>query len=117
MSWIMFLSCGDWGGSARGGIFKGLQGDLLVRDFIDHSQCPEVPMFHSHLGPSREQSWRLQCLERKSKLCIANALVIPLRPYKPTVDVTMPPPPFWDITDLVLSLGVPPMKGVGDTSV
>ena len=54
--WIMALSCGGWGGSARGGTFKGHQGGLVCRDSIDQSQCPEVPMFHPHLGQSREQN-------------------------------------------------------------
>ena len=56
MPWIMALSCAGWGGSARGGTFKGHQGLLFCRDSIDQSQCPEVPMFHPHLGQSREQN-------------------------------------------------------------
>ena len=74
----MFLSCGDWGGSGRGEIFKGHQGGLLVRDFIDHSQCLEVP----HVSPT---PWPVQGAESQAsvpgeeiKLCIANALGITL---------------------------------------
>ena len=87
--WIMVLNCGDWGGSDKGGTFKGHQGGLVCRDSIDQSQCPRSPCFIHTLASVGSRITDFSAW-RGSQNCLANALVISFRlsPYKTTVDVS-----------------------------